>query len=78
MNEQPTPETDEAWPGHKSCDIEFARKLERERDEAREALWYLADALGVLGKPYDLEGYGITSDEAVWICRIAELGKVKQ
>lgn len=31
----PTPETDATWPGHKSCDIDFARKLERERDEAR-------------------------------------------
>jgi hypothetical protein len=39
---RPTPETDAEsfWPHYskyKVCDVEFARKLERERDEAREA-----------------------------------------
>lgn len=43
MNERPTPETDEvAWLSnllqYETVDANFARRLERERDEAREQL----------------------------------------
>jgi hypothetical protein len=36
MSERPTPETDEAQFGTGRVSVDFARKLERERDEARE------------------------------------------
>lgn len=38
MNERPTPETDEAQFGTGRVSVDFARRLERERDEAREEL----------------------------------------
>ena len=38
MNERPTPETDEAQFGTNRVSVNFARRLERERDEAREQL----------------------------------------
>lgn len=41
MNKQPTPETDAFFSRNDidwDMEVEFARKLERERDEAREAL----------------------------------------
>jgi hypothetical protein len=43
MNTQPTPETDAAYKNHAAdmhdhIPLDFARKLERERDEARESL----------------------------------------
>ena len=37
-NERPTPETDEAQFGTNRVSVNFARRLERERDEAREQL----------------------------------------
>lgn len=37
-NERPTPETDEAQFGTNRVSVNFARRLERERDEARERL----------------------------------------
>lgn len=36
MNNRPTPDTDEAAFGTGRVSVDFARKLERERDEARE------------------------------------------
>lgn len=33
-----TPRTDKQWPGHKSCDIEWAQELEREADGLRREL----------------------------------------
>jgi hypothetical protein len=44
VNDKPTPETDEqfkSFPAYFEIDL-FCRKLERERDEAREALEYIA------------------------------------
>lgn len=38
VNERPTPETDEAQFGTGRVSVDFARRLERERDEAREKL----------------------------------------
>ncbi len=38
MNERPTPESDEAQFGIGRVSVDFARRLERERDEAREEL----------------------------------------
>lgn len=48
MNERPTPETDNAaWPSnllqYETVDANFARRLERERDEAREALKHIEE-----------------------------------
>ena len=34
MKESDTPRTDAAWPGHKSCPVEFAQKFERELAQA--------------------------------------------
>ena len=59
MKELPTPETDAAAEavgmGHFMVDSDFARKLERERDEAREALvrasLYIVEVTGSC--PYD-------------------------
>ena len=45
MNERPTPETDEAQWGTGRVTTAFARKLERERDEAREENEKLREAL---------------------------------
>lgn len=46
MNERPTPETDaHILGGSYSFDVEFARRLERERDEAREAVAMLNERL---------------------------------
>lgn len=48
MNERPTPETDaetnycDAMPNMPWVDAEVSRRLERERDEAREAGWKAA------------------------------------
>ena len=39
-NERPTPETDEAQFGTGRVSVNFARRLERERDEAREPLGF--------------------------------------
>jgi len=57
MNERPTPETDAAykyWPSENAelVDADFARKLERERDEALEELNDIRINLGD-----DAEGY---------------------
>jgi len=38
MNNQPTPETDDIARGNHVVPTEWAQQLERERDEAREAL----------------------------------------
>ncbi len=38
MNHRPTPETDEAQFGTGRVSVDFARRLERERDELREEL----------------------------------------
>jgi hypothetical protein len=38
VNQRPTPETDEAQFGTGRVSVDFARRLERERDEAREEL----------------------------------------
>ena len=38
MSERPTPETDAAHFGPGAVSVEFARRMERERDEAREKL----------------------------------------
>lgn len=45
MNERPTPETDEAQFGTGRVSVDFARRLERERDEAREAFAIATDQL---------------------------------
>ena len=46
MHEQPTPETDALFrDGHRQNFIQLARKLERERDEAREQRDRLVEAL---------------------------------
>jgi len=53
MRKLPTPETDAARLNHSLdvVDAEFARRLERERDEAREALQRLADCDWVITLP---------------------------
>lgn len=45
MNERPTPESDEAQFGTGRVSVDFARRLERERDEAREAFAIVTDQL---------------------------------
>ena len=45
MNERPTPESDEAQFGTGRVSVDFARRLERERDEAREAFAIATDQL---------------------------------
>jgi hypothetical protein len=45
MNERPTPESDEAQFGIGRVSVDFARRLERERDEAREAFAVVTDQL---------------------------------
>lgn len=50
MNTKPTPETDAAYKNHAAdmhdhIPLDYARKLERERDEAREQRDRLAEAL---------------------------------
>ena len=42
MNDRPTPETDAAWKEGNAIREWTCQKLERERDEAREALEYIA------------------------------------
>jgi hypothetical protein len=43
MSERPTPETDDAQFGTGGVSLKFARRLERERDEAREAAMWKAN-----------------------------------
>ena len=45
MSDRPTPETDEEQFGTGRVSVDFARRLERERDEAREIARELLDAL---------------------------------
>ena len=45
MSDRPTPETDEAQIGTVRVSVDFARRLERERDEARELARELRDTL---------------------------------
>jgi hypothetical protein len=45
MSKRATPETDEAQFGTGRVSVDFARRLERERDEARELARELRDAL---------------------------------
>jgi len=44
MNNQPTPETDDIARGNHVVPTEWAKQLERERDEAREVLKRIAHA----------------------------------
>jgi hypothetical protein len=48
MSERPTPETDAAHFGPGAVSVEFARRMERERDEAREQIVKLQAELAQL------------------------------
>jgi ABC-type nitrate/sulfonate/bicarbonate transport system ATPase subunit len=71
MNERPTPETDDvAQPSsllqYETVNANFARKLERERDEAREKvkeLIYIADrAIDLAEIDFENDKFGVVSE----------------
>jgi len=67
MNTQPTPETDAALYPMNQVDIvwpEFARKLERERDEAREQRDRLAKALKIAANRFRYPAFGCNWEDA--------------
>jgi hypothetical protein len=66
MNDTPTPETDAAyknhpWDMHDHIPLEFARRLERERDEARRLCRWAFPRLRTMCHDFDATGTG-------WCC----------
>ena len=55
MNERPTPETDEAQWGTGKVTTAFARRLERERDEARAIAKYWQEQYGHCASEHEWE-----------------------
>ena len=64
-NERPTPETDEAQFGTNRVSVNFARRLERERDEAREALQRIAECDFVITLPDRMDAVRKIANDAL-------------
>ena len=70
MSDRPTPETDNRARGNHVVPTEWAQQLERERDEAREALMKIEDLF--------LDGTDIYADrENMGLIARAALGEIK-
>ena len=70
MSNRPTPETDDIARGNHVVPVEWAQQLERERDEAREALMKIEDLF--------LDGTDIYADrENMGLIARAALGEIK-